>query len=85
MKNKDTHEVGNVIVKKRSGLPNWWAYYRDNSGRQRLPSLKTNNLKKALQRAKEINDALEGGTLVRGEEIKKKQRRNLCPSCRRIF
>ena len=53
----DKQYVGAVTVKRRTGIANYWAYYRDTTGKQRLRSLKTNNLKEALARAKKINDA----------------------------
>jgi predicted RNase H-related nuclease YkuK (DUF458 family) len=64
--------VGAVTVKTRKSKIGYYAYYRDENGQQHLRSLKTTNQKKAVERAKEINDALEGGTIEKVEEVKKK-------------
>ena len=63
--------VGAVTVKTRKSKIGYYAYYRDESGQQHLRSLKTTNQKKAVERAKEINDALQGGTIEKVEEVKK--------------
>lgn len=63
--------VGAVTVKKRRGIANYWAYYRDSNGKQRLRSLKTNNLKEAIARARKIDDAIQSGTDQRLESVRK--------------
>ena len=63
--------VGAVTVKTRKSKIGYYAYYRDESGQQHLRSLKTTNQKKAVERAKELNDALQGGTIEKVEEVKK--------------
>ena len=67
----DKQYVGAVTVKRRTGIANYWAYYRDTTGKQRLRSLKTNNLKEALARAKKINDSLESGTDERLDTVRR--------------
>ena len=67
----DKQYVGAVTVKRRTGIVNYWAYYRDTAGKQRLRSLKTNNLKEALARAKKINDSLTSGTDERLDTVRR--------------
>ena len=67
----DKQYVGAVTVKRRTDIANYWAYYRDTPGKQRLRSLKTNNLKEALARAKKINESLESGTDGRLDTVRR--------------
>ena len=67
----DKQYVGAVTVKRRTGIVNYWAYYRDTAGKQRLRSLKTNNLKEALARAKKTNDSLTSGTDERLDTVRR--------------
>ena len=50
-----------VRIQKRYGVPNYNAYYRDNLGKKRYPSLRTTNLKTARSRAMSIARKLDEG------------------------
>ena len=64
-------EVGNRIeVQKREDRKNYYAYYRDNGGKQKNPSLKTRDKKQAVERAQEIYRSLENETHDRIQEVK---------------
>tara|TARA_R110002020_G_scaffold471214_1_gene698071 strand:+ start:174 stop:1448 length:1275 start_codon:yes stop_codon:yes gene_type:complete len=65
---------GSVTYHKRTdGRSRYWrAYYYDPTKQKRVfKSLRCTTKSMAREKAKEINDAIEGGTLVRGEEVKK--------------
>ena len=60
-----------ITVKKRPNVSNYWyAAYRDNAGRQRLPSLKTTNKREASQRAHQILAALSDDTHEVHQQVK---------------
>jgi len=70
---KKYHE-GVVTYFKRNGEREkyWRAYYRDqNTGKQIFKSLKCTTQRMAREKAKELNKAIEGGTIEKVEEVKK--------------
>jgi len=57
------------IIKRHDRKP-YYAYYRDNAGRQKKPSLKTSNIKQARVHVQKILRSLEEDTHDRIEEVR---------------